>query len=551
MRIPGGPCNRALKRTAAPAALLAALALAGSPEAATQYIYDSQGRLIAVVYDNGERITYNYDDAGNRETVVTTATAGNLPPTANTSPVTLTVDEGDGPEPVSSPLTKFTDPNGGVLEIAAATQGGHGAVAFTASTLTYDVGAGVSGPSQDGFVYSVRDPLGAYGTVPVAVTIANVAPTANDDSFSVPTSHLITYDPRTNDTDPGGDPLFITGVTQPSHGTAAFSPTAVSYQSAVGYSGPDSFTYTISDGDGGSDTATINVTVTAPNHPPIANPDAIEVPKNGSRTFDPRTNDTDANGNPLIIIGKTDGANGTVTFTAATLTYTPAANFTGQDGFTYTISDGAGGTDVGTVLATVVNNQPPVAVNDSRTVVINSASTFDPRVNDSDPEGGALTIVGVGTPSHGGVVINSGVSVTYTPATGYTGPDSFGYTIQDPPGATASATVNITVTSSNTPPTAVDDELEVTGLMNQIIFNSVNVLVNDTDPEGQSLSVIGFTNGTKGTVTNLGGGVLRYTTNSGNSFGADSFTYTISDGSGGTDVGTVNVTIVREGCQNC
>ena len=83
-----------------------------------------------------------------------------------------------------------------------------------------------------------------------------------------------------------------------------------------------------------------------------------------------------------------------------------------------------------------------------------TAVTFDPRSNDSDSDGNALTITAVGSPSHGTVVNNSGTSVTYTPTTDYYGSDSFTYTISDGHGGTATATVAVTVNHVNQPPVA-------------------------------------------------------------------------------------------------
>lgn len=89
--------------------------------------------------------------------------------------------------------------------------------------------------------------------------------------------------------------------------------------------------------------------------------------------------------------------------------------------------------------------QPPTAVNDSVTTNENTPVTFDPRTNDSDPSGYALTIISTGAPAHGTAVINNGTSLTYAPATNYSGSDSFTYTISDGQGHVATATVSVTV----------------------------------------------------------------------------------------------------------
>jgi YD repeat-containing protein len=91
------------------------------------------------------------------------------------------------------------------------------------------------------------------------------------------------------------------------------------------------------------------------------------------------------------------------------------------------------------------SGQGPSANNDSWSTAYNTAITADPRSNDSSPQNYALTITGISpSPAHGSAIVNSGTSVTYTPSN-YTGSDSFGYTISDSHGGSASATVTVAV----------------------------------------------------------------------------------------------------------
>ena len=158
-------------------------------------------------------------------------------------------------------------------------------------------------------------------------------------------------------------------------------------------------------------------------------------------------NDYDPDGDSLQITKYTQSSNGSVSRSGDSLTYTPNANFYGTDSFSYTISDGKGGTDSASVSITVVNvNDPPKAVTDSASVLPNSgANPINVLGNDSDPEGDPLTIDFVTQGSHGSVS-NNGSNVTYTPDAGFTGTDSFTYTITDGNGGsdTASVTVNVT-----------------------------------------------------------------------------------------------------------
>ena len=164
-------------------------------------------------------------------------------------------------------------------------------------------------------------------------------------------------------------------------------------------------------------------------------------------------NDSDPDSDPLTVTGATAPAHGTAVVNANnTITYTPAAGYSGPDSFTYSISDGRGGTASATVSITVspAGNSPPVAVNNSATTAFNTPVTVNVLANDSDPDSDPLTVTGATAPAHGAAVVNANNTITYTPAAGYSGPDSFTYTISDGRGGTASATVSITVSPAGT-----------------------------------------------------------------------------------------------------
>ena len=120
-------------------------------------------------------------------------------------------------------------------------------------------------------------------------------------------------------------------------------------------------TYTISDGQGGTSTGNVNVTVTAVNDDPVANDDSATVNEDESVIVEVLTNDSDIDGDTISVDSFTQGASGTVTDNGdGTLTYAPNADFNGSDSFTYTISDGQGGANTATVNVTVnpINDTP-------------------------------------------------------------------------------------------------------------------------------------------------------------------------------------------------
>ncbi|MFM2450301.1 MAG: hypothetical protein RIS44_2751, partial [Pseudomonadota bacterium] len=166
-------------------------------------------------------------------------------------------------------------------------------------------------------------------------------------------------------------------------------------------------------------------------------------------------NDVDVDGDTLTIISVQNPTNGTVALVGTNVIFTPAANYFGPATFTYTVSDGTGGTSTATVFITVTPvNDAPVAADDFGSTLVNTAIAFPPSTllaNDTDIDGGALSIVSVQNPVNGSVSIVGGNPV-FTPAPGYVGPASFTYTVSDGNGGSSTATVNIDVTAPPPPP---------------------------------------------------------------------------------------------------
>jgi outer membrane protein OmpA-like peptidoglycan-associated protein len=174
-------------------------------------------------------------------------------------------------------------------------------------------------------------------------------------------------------------------------------------------------------------------------------------------------------------------------------------------------------------------NRGPSAQNDAYTVNTDSgANAFAVLANDGDPDGDALSIATVGAPAHGTAVV-SGAQVLYTPAPGYAGADAFSYTVSDGRGGTSTATVAVTVVRQNRAPVARDD-YAVAGYNTPL---AIDVLRNDSDPDGDALVVVSFTQPVNGLVTRGPDNTLVYRANH-NYIGYDAFFYEISDGKGGS-----------------
>ena len=284
----------------------------------------------------------------------------------------------------------------------------------------------------------------------------NNPPVAEPDSVTILEGATETIAVLENDLDPDGDDLRIFSlITEGTLGTAVVDAgdTSVIYSAPAGFTGIDMFNYILDDNHGGRDTAMVKVNIeSAPNSSPLAADDSAAVSQNSTIEIFVLSNDSDPDGD-VITIQSLDlsGTLGTAQISSGdtTVTYTAPADYSGQDVFSYTITDGHNATSSALVHIEIpAANQPPVAVND--TVVIEQDSTviIYPLVNDSDPDGDPLYIEAVlDNNTAGTVLIHSGdTSLTYVPPVGFSGEDSLDYVISDDNGHQATATVFITIT---------------------------------------------------------------------------------------------------------
>jgi VCBS repeat-containing protein len=505
-------------------------------------------------YNGSDSFTYKAKDPSGAEsstvTVSLTVTAVNDAPVAVDD--TYSTDE-DEALTINAPgvLGNDTDVENANLTATKIAGPSHGSVTLNNDgSLTYTPAANYHGP--DSFTYKASDGSADSNaaTVSITVTPVNDDPVAADDAKSTDEDQTLTFpssDLKSNDSDVDGDSLSVTSVGAASHGTTNLANDGtVTYTPATNYNGPDSFTYTVSDGNGGSATAKVDLTVNAVNDDPVANDDAKSTDEDTTLTFQASTllaNDSDVDGDTLSVSNVGAASHGTTNLANdGTVTYTPAANYNGADSFTYTVSDGNGGTATAKVDVTVNPvNDNPVAADDAKSTDEDTTLTFpssDLKSNDSDVDGDALSVTNVGAASHGTTNLANDGTVTYTPAANYNGPDSFTYTVSDGNGGSATAKVDLTVNAVNDAPVANDDTAETA---EDTALNNINVLGNDTDVEGDQLIVSSVGAAAHGTAS-LDNGVVSYTP-AANYNGSDSFSYTVSDGNGGTEQGTVNVNV--------
>ncbi|GAB4257691.1 MAG: hypothetical protein Kow0092_04820 [Deferrisomatales bacterium] len=305
-----------------------------------------------------------------------------------------------------------------------------------------------------------------------AVRFVYVAPAENQPPVAV-SDEAETFEDQAvdvavlaNDSDPEGGTLALQSVTAPLHGTATAQPNqTVRYAPAAGFQGVDTFSYTASDVNGATASATVTVTVSRLNHAPVATDDAATTAEDTAAVIAVLENDSDPDGDPLTVTALGAPAHGVATvIDDTTIQYVPAPDFHGTDAVTYTVDDGYSGTASATVTVTITSvNDPPVATNDTAVTNPGIPVTRAVLANDTDPDGDTLTLVSAGPATNGAVSIQPDQSVRYSPFPGVTGSDSVPYTVSDASGATAAATLSVTIQDPAPEP-------------------PVEVVVDDTDP---------------------------------------------------------------------
>ena len=363
-------------------------------------------------------------------------------------------------------------------------------------------------------------------TVTIDVVPVNDAPVALDDRAETDEDTAVEIHVLANDTDPDGERLAVKAVTQPSHGSAkADANGVITYTPEEGFAGEDAFGYTVTDG-GLNATARVRVTVRPVNDAPEANDDAAETDEDTPVEIAVLANDTDVDGDEITAVLVTEPSHGTAAVNdGTTITYTPDQDFHGTDEFVYAASDGELQTNATVTVTVRPVNDGPEATDDESETDEDTSVEIHVLANDADRDGDQLSVRSVTDPGHGTVTVNGDGTVTYTPNANYHGGDAFEYTVSDGK-VTATAVVTVTVHPVNDPPEAMDDAAET----DEDTAVEIDVLANDTDVDGDELSVQPATDPEHGTVTVNGDGTVTYAPDA-DYYGDDAFEYTISDGS--------------------
>lgn len=280
---------------------------------------------------------------------------------------------------------------------------------------------------------------------------------------------------------------------------------------------------------------------------PVAQDDTYSVVNNTLLSGNVALNDVDANGDPLVFTMVTGPSHGTASLAATGLfTYVPNPGYVGTDTFVYQVDDGKGGIDTAVVTINVTaSNSPPVAVNDTFTTPYQTTFNGTVATNDSDPNGDTLTFAAATLPSHGTLTMAANGTFTYVPAAGYSGADSFTYTVNDGNGGTATATVAITVgpntgtlTANNDGPYRFVGFASPPGQLTAMKTLTISPLGNDVDSLGRPFSITAASVLTgNGTVTFTGTQIVFTPTS--NVMAPVTISYTITNSAGQTSTAQI------------
>jgi VCBS repeat-containing protein len=440
---------------------------------------------------------------------------------------------------------------------------------------------------QDVFTYTVTDGKGATSSaqLTIQVTGTNDAPVAQALTGTVSEDGPgIAFTPNFQDVDQNDTHSVTIGtagtvgkVVLNGDGTFSYDADGKFESLGAGQSASDTFTYTVTDQNGGSSTASVTITIQGRNDDPVAKALSGQTSENGAAiTFTPDFTDVDQ-GDTHVISVNTAGTIGAVTLNPnGTFSYNPDNKFealragqTATDTFTYTVTDAAGASSTKTVTVTIIGeNDAPVAQALTGIVLENGpALTLTPNYQDVD-QGDTHTILVNTAGTKGKVVLNPDGTFSYDAngkfeslKAGQTATDTFTYTVKDGSGASSTQSVTITIQGQNDDPNAMGDFNGVVKNGKMAVNAAGGVLANDSDIDGNSLAVSGVNGlaagqavkGKYGTLTMASDGSYSYVANT--SPGAlpakivaqDHFAYTVSDGSGGFQTERLTVTVYDKG----
>jgi Tol biopolymer transport system component len=424
-------------------------------------------------------------------------------------------------------LLRGSDPDGNPLTFTVLTPPAHGRLTGTPPALSYTPELNFAG--DDALTFAVSNGYASSAAATVTLRVAQV----NDAPIALPGSLGTSEDTPAQLTLTGGDvenDVLTFTVSQPAHGTVTGVGPARQYTPAANYHGPDSFTFTVSDGQLSSAPATIAIDVASVDDAPVAVATARTTQEDVPVAL--TIVGSDADGDALAFAITTPPAHGALTGTPPAVTYAPDPDFNGTDAFAFAVTANGVTSAPATVALTVTPvNDAPIASGTELATPEDTAVAI-PLVA-SDPDGDPLTLTILEAPADG-VLTGSGATRQYTPAANATGTRTLRFRASDGQ-LSSTATITIVIAPVNDAPTAAEDFAAT----DRDAAITIDVLANDRDVDGDPLALDSVAAPAHGDAE-IVDGKLVYTPAAGFT-GAETFAYTASDGNGGTATAQVHL----------
>lgn len=387
------------------------------------------------------------------------------------------------------------------------------------------------------------------------LNIENSAPTLTKDTAETMEEQPITITAASllqNDQDFDGDSLTITGISNVKHGSAELQPNGdIIFTPAINFHGVARFDYQVSDGVNPPVSSRIHITVENTDDAPFARPDALPLYVGAATEITAEKllgNDLEFDGDALQIVAVNALAGGTATLNGdGNVIFTPTGAVGDFVSVTYTVSDENGNQSTTAFTGTLAERQPLTAIDDQFAGTENTPITLPLATllaNDQNSAENPATIIKFFDVNNGRVSFNTAGDVVFTPAAGFSGDASFTYRASNQNGGEDTATVTITIEAdaTNAAPDANDDSGLQLDEDSSLTIPAATLLANDSDPDGDTLTITEVGAAQNGNVMLTPGGDVIFTPNADYN-GPASFAYSISDGNGGTAIATASLTI--------
>ncbi|YCO01829.1 Ig-like domain-containing protein [Vibrio sp. VNB-15] len=361
----------------------------------------------------------------------------------------------------------------------------HGQIAITGTDIVYTPTANYNG--SDSFTITLTDGNSYTVDKTINVTVSSV-----NDEPSITIASTLTTDEDNNQTlsfnfsDVDGDTVTATEKSAPSHGEIAVSGTDIVYTPTANYNGSDSFTITLTDGNGYTVDKTINVTVSSVNDEPsitIASTLTTDEDNNQTLSF----NFSDVDGDTVTATEKSAPSHGEIAISGTDIVYTPTANYNGSDSFTITLTDESGYTVDRTINVQVISvNDDPVVTGETLTFAATAQGlyNFAPLANDMDPDDDTLTLSWARSDS-GALTVNGDSIELQTTDVGVV---TIKYAVIDGNGAEVIGEAVLEIVANDGPIVTAPDDVEINATA---LFTKVDLgVATAIDSSGQPLPVV-------------------------------------------------------------